>query len=126
MKRTLVMAAFIALVAGLGILRADDSNNGPAVAVSPMQQSNEYIWFQEHQAAIAKDPEAAGVIAVLRAVEFLQDKDPQTSIDFFNRILTDTHDMAVKRQVRLTLSDLYRKVNQQDKALEQLQQLMME
>jgi tetratricopeptide (TPR) repeat protein len=126
MKRMILLAMVIALVAGLSSLKADDSPNPSGMAISPMQQSNEYLWFQEHQAELVKDPEAAGVVAAIRASEFLQDKDPQTAIDFFNRMLQDTRDAAVRRQARLTLADLYQKTGQHDKALEQLQQLMME
>jgi len=56
----------------------------------------------------------------------LKARDPQVSIDFFNKALYDVKNRAVQRQIRMTLYDIYKEQGQSDKALDQLQELMMD
>ncbi|MGD0390326.1 MAG: hypothetical protein ABSC42_15385 [Tepidisphaeraceae bacterium] len=122
MKKAAAILAPIALAAGIcGILKADDSSPPPA----PLQGNAEYVWFVEHQAAIDKDAEASGVQAVIEAKNLMGSKG-QPAIDFFTKALYDSKSPAVRRQIRLTLSDLYKEQGQTDKALDQLQQLIMD
>ena len=54
----------------------------------------------------------------------LRARGPDTAIQFFNKILPDVKNDSIQRAVRLQLVELYKMSGQQDKALEQLQQLM--
>jgi hypothetical protein len=128
MKKLLGIIAALALGAGVcGMLKADDSPP-PSSSGAPdtWQAKDESVWWVEHTAAIASSAEASGVQAVVQARELLKARDPQVSLDFFNKALYDTKNRAVQRQIRMTLYDLYKEQGQSDKALDQLQQLMMD
>jgi hypothetical protein len=127
MKKLLIWSVPLALAAGMsGLLRADDAP--PAITPQELQDrwqgTDTYLWGVEHAAAIAKDPESAGVLAVIEAHDFLKDKEPQVQIDFFNKALYEAKSRPVQRQIRLVLYRLFRDTNQNDKALEQLEDLM--
>jgi len=127
MQKLLAWSIPLALAAGMsGLLRADDTP--PVVTPQDLQDrwqgTDTYLWGIEHSAEIAKDPDSAGVQAVIEAHDFLKDKDPQAQIDFFNKALYETKSRPVQRQIRLVLYRLFRDSNQSDKALEQLQDLM--
>jgi hypothetical protein len=126
MKKWTALLAPIALAAGIcGMLKADDS--APPVA-SPAADSwqimNESTWWVEHQAAISKDADAAGVQAAMEAKAALGPGQP--AIDFFNKALYDTKSRPVQRLIRLMLFHLYKDQGQNDKALDQLRMLMMD
>jgi hypothetical protein len=121
MKNLLKWTAPVALAACVcGLLKAD-------VAVPPPSAvpANDYVWFVEHTAAVAKDPDTSAVQAVIEAKELLKGKEPQVGIDFFMKALYDTKSRAVQREIRLTLYQLYKDQGQTDKALDQLQQLIV-
>jgi hypothetical protein len=121
MNRILALAAPVAVAACVcGLLKADDAP--PQAVASP---ANDYVWFVEHSAAVAKDPETTGVQAVIEAKDLLHSKDPQVALDFFTKALYDTKSHAVQREIRLTLYQLYKDQGQSDKALDQLQQLIV-
>jgi hypothetical protein len=80
----------------------------------------------EQTAAIAGNADSSGVQAVLLARELLKSRDPQVSLDFFNKALYDVKNRAVQRQIRMELYELYKDQGLTDKALDQLQQLMMD
>jgi hypothetical protein len=128
MKKLLAIIAPLALGAGIcGMLRADDSPPPMSPGASdPWQSRNESVWWVEHTAAIADNAGTSGVQAVVEAREFLRARDPQVSIDFFTKALYDVKNRTVQRQIRMTLYDLYKQQNQNDRALDQLQQLMMD
>jgi hypothetical protein len=73
---------------------------------------------------LAGDPEATGVAAVVSASDVLRRKGPQAAIDYFTKLLPDVKQDAVKRAIRLQLVDLYKASRQDDKALEQLSNLI--
>ena len=125
MKKLLKWTAPVALaVCVCGLIKADDA---PPVASqgSATIDANSYLWFVEHSAAIAKDPEVTGVQAVIEAKDLLRNKEPQVAIDFFTKALYDSKSRAVQRAIRMTLYDLYKGQRQNDKALDQLQQLII-
>ena len=74
---------------------------------------------------MAKDPETSGVRAVIEAKDLLKSKEPQVAIDFFTKALYDTKSRTVQREIRVTLYQLYKDQGQTDKALDQLQQLIV-
>lgn len=127
MKKLAAIMAPLALAACVcGILRADDSPPPTASQGSSVNDTNAYLWSVEHSAAVAKDADASGVQAVMEAKDLLRSKEPQVEIDFFTKTLYDVKSRAVQREIRMTLSKLYKEQGQTDKAMDQLQQLMMD
>jgi hypothetical protein len=128
MRKLLAIIAPLMLGAGIcGMLRADDSPPPtPAVGGDPQIVRNESLWWVEHTAAIAGNAESSGVQAVIEARELLKSREPQVQIDFFNKALYDVKNRAIQRQVRMELYGLYKEQGQNDRALDQLQQLMMD
>ena len=128
MKKALGIIGAMALGAmACGMLRADDSPPpASSGATDTWQTRDESIWWIEHTAAIAANADSSGVQAVIEARELLKSRDPQVSIDFFNKALYDVKNRAVQRQIRMTLYDIYKDQGQNDKAMDQLQQLMMD
>jgi len=123
MTRLYVILAPLALGAVVcGLLRADDSPPpAPAGPADTWQTRDESVWWMEHTAAIDSNAESCGIQAVLQARDFLKSRDPQVSIDFFNKALYDVKNRGVQRQIRLTLFDLYLYQGQTVKALDHLQ-----
>lgn len=74
-------------------------------------------------ASIALDPSAAGVSAVNNAAELLK-SDPESAINFFTGLLSDTRNASVQRMIRFQLVDLYKQTGRNDQALEQLKALI--
>jgi lipopolysaccharide biosynthesis regulator YciM len=124
MKKLLAMLAPLAVAAGVcGMLKADDAPPTPTGS-DAWTASNQYTWGIEHTAAIAKDPDAVAVQAVIEANDLLKSKDPQVAIDFFTKALYDSKNRPAQREIRLVLCHLYKSQGQNDKALDQLQQLI--
>jgi hypothetical protein len=126
MKRVFAWIAPVAVAACVcGLLRADDTPPPGGFQGSATIDASSYLWFVEHSAAIAKDPETSSVQAVIEAKDLLRNKDPQVAIDFFTKALYDAKSHAVQRAIRMTLYDLYKGQGQNDKALDQLEQLIV-
>ncbi len=83
-----------------------------------------YLDVFDRYSRVSRDPTTAGLAAVVTAGEMLRARGPDSAIQFFDKILPDVKNEAVQRAVRLQLVELYKMSGQQDKALEQLQQLM--
>ena len=128
MKKLTMILAPAVLAAGIsGLLRADDSAAPAPGGEEQGQALALYLWNVEHAAGIAKDPEMAGVQAVIQADEFLKaTKEPQVEIDWLTKAMYDTHNAAVRREIHLVLFNLYKQTGQSDKAMDQLQALMTE
>jgi hypothetical protein len=128
MRKLFAMIAPLALGAAVcGLLSADDSAPPPSAgSTDAWQERCESVWWTEHTAAIANTAETSGVQAVVQARELLKNQNPQVSLDFFNKALFDVKNRAVQRQIRMELFDLYKQQGQSDKAMDQLQQLMMD
>ncbi|MGA2585166.1 MAG: hypothetical protein ABSG31_17990 [Tepidisphaeraceae bacterium] len=126
-----IACALIALglaAGGATMLRADDSTPPPSDAPPTADGTAAYVWYIEHYTYIAKDPEAMGVAAVGKAAEMLKadGQTPEQQVEFFTKVLYMTKSHAVERTVRMQLVELYKQTGQDDKAMEQLQELMTE
>ena len=106
--------------------RQRDEANRPQAGVpgGDFGRFNGYLSMVDTYSKLARDPEAAGVAAVVSAGDVLRRKGPEAAIDYFNKILPEVSMDGVKRAIRLQLVDLYKDNKQEDKALEQLQMLM--
>ena len=109
------------------VLRADDST--PPGASGPgdtWQSRNESVWWMEHTTAIATSADSSSVQAVILARDLMKQQSPQAALDFFNKAVYEVKNRAAQRQIRFTLFELYRDQGQTDKAMDQLQQVMMD
>jgi hypothetical protein len=91
----------------------------------PIDTMRNYLEVVARYTQLAQDPSASGVAAVVTANEVLRNRGPEGAISFFTRTLEKTKNEAVQRAIRLQLIDLYRSTNQQDKAVEQLEYLIV-
>jgi len=84
-----------------------------------------YLDVFDRYSRLSRDPTAAGVAAVVSAGEILRAKGADTAISYFNKVMPDVKNESVQRAIRLQLIELYKMSGQQEKALEQLQNLMV-
>ncbi len=83
-----------------------------------------YLDLVDRFSRLARDPAASGVAAVIAAGDILRPRGADATIDFYNKAMANTKNDTVKRAIRLQLVDLYRQSGQNEKALEQLNQLI--
>jgi hypothetical protein len=107
-------------------LRADDTLP-PITDQVPkgIDAMNGYVWYIEHYTEVAKDPDAAGIVAVMRATELLKEHGVQAQVDFLERMSNATRSRTIQRAIQFQLADML-KTSQPDKALEELQQIITE
>ena len=92
--------------------------------MNQIQMLRGYIDLVESMSRLSKDPNAAGVAAVISAADVLKPRGPDAAIDYFNKLLPDTKSPAVQRAIRIQLIDLYKASGQQEKALDQVRTLV--
>lgn len=73
---------------------------------------------------LAKDPSLSSVSAIITANDLLRAKGPQAGIDYFKKLQPDVKDATVQRAIRLMLIDLYRRSNQTDAAMAEIDALI--
>jgi hypothetical protein len=100
----------------------ENRRGGPAMQQYEMLRS--YIEVVDRFSKLAQDPQAAGVAAVVSASDLLRQRGPDKAIGYFNKVLPDVADPAVRRAIRIQLADLYKQTGETEKALEQLDMLM--
>jgi thioredoxin-like negative regulator of GroEL len=124
MKNRLILCLLPTALAGMMIttLHADDSTPPPPQL--SLQDQATQSWLLEQTASIAKDPETAGIWAVDQAADMLKEQQPQTAADYFQRMLYQAKGRGVQRAIRFQLVSIYRAMNREDKATEQLEELM--
>jgi hypothetical protein len=83
-----------------------------------------YIDVVDRFSRLSRDPTSAGVAAVISAADLLKPRGADAGIEYFSRMLESAKSDAVKRAIRIQLTDLYKQSGQQDKALEQLTELI--
>jgi len=83
-----------------------------------------YIEVVDRFSRLARDPASSGVAAVITASDMLKARGADAAINWFNQQLPQVKNEAVQRAIRIQLIDLYKSSGQQDKALEQMSQLM--
>ena len=71
---------------------------------------------------VAASPSASGVAAVMSVNE--QFRDPHAAITFLEKMLPEAKDDTVARAIRIQLADMYKRTDQHDKAVEQLEKLI--
>lgn len=107
---------------------APRSEGGPADRGANMGQLDMvrgYLDIVDRYTRLARDPVAAGVAAVVSANEVLKAKGTDAAIAYFTKLLPDVKNDAVKAAIRLQLVELYKSAGQQDKALDQLQEMIV-
>jgi hypothetical protein len=89
-----------------------------------LERMRGYLDLVDRFSRLSRDPSSAGVAAVISASDILKPRGADAAIEYFNKTLPNVKDPAVQRAIRIQLIDLYKAAGQQDKALEQLTQLM--
>lgn len=121
-------ATFFAL--GLGtaaqgqLAKPQETGEGTPQNTQFIDVMEKYLYVVDHLTRMSENPTAVGMAAVLQANEVLKSR-PQEAIDYFNRLLPDVKNEAVKRAIRIQLADLYKNAHQDDKALDQLRELIV-
>lgn len=83
-----------------------------------------YIELVDRFSRLSRDPTSSGIAAVIAAADLLKARGAEAGIEYFTKALETTKSDAVKRAIRIQLAELYRNAGQQDKALEQLTELI--
>ncbi len=103
---------------------------GNPMAGNPMMMQVELMrnWLDliDRYARLSRDPVASAVAAVVSADDLFKGRPPEQAIEYFTKLLSEVKNETVQRAIRLQLIELYGKNNDQQKALEQLRQLMIE
>ena len=118
-----IFGLFVAFV--LLALRSHSKDKQNEDVHALIQTVHGYTDVVEGYGRVAKDPSTAGVAAVICANELSKTQSPEANIAYFSKLLPQVKDEAVRRAIRFQLVDLYRKAGQRDKAMEQLEILMM-
>jgi len=121
-KKLLGIGALIVIIGGASFVGTAGAN----MAADPMGQIGMFrnlIGLIHDMARVAEDPTAAGVAAVYGIEDHLG--KGERSIAFLEDVLADTKNPAIKRAVRLKLSDLYKHTGNTEKAVEQLRLLIV-
>jgi len=84
-----------------------------------------YLDVFDRYSRLSRDPTAAGVSAVVSAGEILRARGADSAIAYFNKVMPEVKNESVQRAIRLQLIELYKMSGQQEKALEQLENLMV-
>ena len=122
---TTTCLALLALCSVAGAQLKTPEVQGSLDQIGPyIEIMEKYLYLVDHVARLADNPTASGIAAALRAGDVLKEH-PQDAIEYYNRVLPDVKNDSVRRAIRIQLADLYQKTNQQDKALEQLRELMV-
>jgi len=122
---TAASLALLALCSVAGAQLKTPEVQGSLDQIAPyIEIMEKYLYLVDHVSRLADNPTASGIAAALRAGDVLKEH-PQDAIEYYNRVLPDVKNDSVRRAIRIQLADLYQKTNQQDKALEQLRELMV-
>lgn len=103
---------------------SDEPPKGAESIARYIDVMEKYLYVVDHVTRMSENPTAAGVAAVFQAHDLLKSQ-PQRAIQYFNDLLPRVRNDAVKRAIRLELAELYKNVHQDDKALEQLKELIV-
>jgi hypothetical protein len=91
-----------------------------------MMAMRNYFELVAQYSRLSSDAQSSGVAAVIAASDILKPRGADAAIAWFNKVLPDAKNPAVKRAILGQLADLYKQSGQQDKALESLQTLITE
>ena len=121
-----VMLAPMAMAAPPGIAQRAPAANPPAVTWNQwVGLFKEYMELIGQFARVAEDPTNAGVAAVIYTDDILQTRPPHEAVEYYQKLLPEVKDPAVRRAIHLRLAEHYRMSNQPDEALAELRQLII-
>lgn len=89
-----------------------------------MRMFQGYMMMVEQSARMSRDPSTSGVAAVVMAGDMLRKKGPEAAIDYYMKVLPDVKDPTIERSIRFQLVELYKRTNQEDKALNELTRMI--
>ena len=91
-----------------------------------MMVMQRYMELVNQYSKMSSDAQSSGVAAVIAASDILKPRGADAAIQWFNKVLPEVKNPAVRRAIRGQLADLYKQAGQADKALDELQALMTE
>lgn len=74
---------------------------------------------------LSQDPVASGVAGVITAVDLLRPQGPEATLDYLNKLMSETQNATVRRAIRLEMIEMYKATGQRDKALDVLHELIV-
>jgi len=129
-SRTKMVLAFAALLLTLPLVfaggRAMAQHDQPAdvtAMAGQLRMMNDLLTLVDNYHKIASDPSAAGVAAAMGAGDHFQ--NPKEAIAWYEKVLPNVKDEVIVRAIHLQLADLYKKTGDHEKALAQLEWLMI-
>jgi hypothetical protein len=84
-----------------------------------------YLEMVDRFSHLARDPASAGIAAVISANDMLKARGQDAVVNYFTKILPNVKNEAVQRAIRIQLIQAYQTAGQQDKAMEQMESLMI-
>jgi hypothetical protein len=100
----------------------------PGIGMTPVAAQVEAMraWLEliERYTRMSRDPVSAGVAAVIGTNDLMRGRPPEEAIAYFEKLLPDVKDEAIRRAIRFQLIELYQKSGQRDRALEILRAIM--
>lgn len=109
---------------GMGPGGMGGENMGGMRRADPFDRMRGYLEVVDRYAKLSQDPTATAIAAVVAANDILRPRGTEAAVAFFTKALEEQKNAAVQRAIRLQLVDLYKVAGQQDKALEQLSELI--
>jgi hypothetical protein len=107
-----------------GFGRGDGDGMGMGMLPPQMRMFQGYMMMIEQSARMSRDASASGVAAAVMAGDLLRKKGPEAAISYYTGLLPDIKDPTIERAVRFQLVELYKRTNQEEKALGELTRLI--
>ena len=85
----------------------------------------DYMELIDHFSKVVEDSSNAGVAAVIYTDDILRTRPSREAIEYYQKLLPEVKDPAVRRAIHLRLAEHLRLSNQADAALAQLRELII-
>ena len=126
------LGAALAVAVGLNLRPAMAADADGKPGMQHVEAYSEYIGLYRDALALVSDfdqiasSRSASAMSALMNVEDHFGKDKVKTIAFLERLLPKVDDRAVQRAIRIKLADLYKDSGQSDKAINQLEHLILD
>ncbi|HEX2972809.1 MAG TPA: hypothetical protein VHP11_10780, partial [Tepidisphaeraceae bacterium] len=96
---------------GMGMGMGRSSGTATIVGDRPFQEQigrmQSWLDTVERYTKLARDPSDTAVAAVITANDLLRSRGPQKAVEFFEKLLPQVKNEAVRRAIQLQLTELY-------------------
>ena len=115
--------------AGGGVVAGGYGGSVGATRIAPAAYQVEVMrsWMDtvDRFVRLSQDPVASGVAGVITAVDLLRPQGPEATLDYLNKLMSETQNATVRRAIRLEMIEMYKATGQRDKALDVLHELIV-